>query len=341
MKRILALLCGLLLLAGCAGNPSQPENKQYNATFLTLFDTVTTIVGKAESEESFRQTAQQIHDDLLVYHRLFDIYNEYEGVTNLKTVNDAAGKEPVFVDRAIIDLLLDCKAYCDLTGGRVNVALGSVLHLWHVARNEGIDDPVHAALPDRDELIAAAQHVSMDNVIIDEEASTVFLSDPDMRLDVGAVAKGWAAQRAAEKAPEGLLISVGGNVVATGPKDKDGTAWVVGVQDPDGGDSHLHTLYLTNGSVVTSGDYQRTYTVDGKAYHHIIDPDTLYPAAHWRSVSVVCGDSGLADALSTALFLLPREEGQKLLTECGAEAMWLDGAGNRFYSPGFEAMIRT
>ena len=152
MKRLLALLCGLLMLTGCAGKPSQPDKKQYNATFLTLFDTVTTIVGKAEDEADFRQTAQQIHDDLLVYHQLFDIYHEYEGMNNLKTVNDAAGKEPVKVDRAVIDLLLDCKTYYGLTEGRVNAAMGSVLHLWHVARNGGIDDPVHAALPDMEEL---------------------------------------------------------------------------------------------------------------------------------------------------------------------------------------------
>ena len=81
--------------------------------------------------------------------------------------------------------------------------------------------------------------------------------------------------------------------------------------------------------------------VDGVRYHHIIDPDTLHPGAFWRSVTIVCDDSGLADALSTALFLLPLEEGQKLLDQCGAEAMWLDAEGNQYYSPGFNALIRT
>ena len=339
MKRILCALLILTLLTGCNA-PDQPEQTLYDATFLTLFDTITTIRGHADSEEAFRETAQAIHDELLRYHQLFDIYNDYEGLNNLKTVNDQAGIAPVEVDRAIIDLLSDCRDYAELTGGRVNVAMGSVLNLWHIARNEGIDDPANARLPDMAALEEAAKHCDIDAVIIDGENSTVFLSDPAMRLDVGAVAKGWAAQRAAEKAPAGLLISVGGNVCATGPKDEDGTPWVVGVNDPDGG-NYLHTIYVTGGSVVTSGDYQRAYMVDGKVYHHIIDPDTLYPAVHWRSVSVVCEDSGLADALSTALFLLPLEEGQQLLTQCGAEAMWLDGADNRFYSTGFEKLIRT
>ena len=341
MKRLISgllLLC--LLLSGCAEN-KEPELKQYNATFLTLFDTVTTIVGRAESEDAHMEAAQAIHDELLIYHRLFDIYNDYEGLNNLKTVNDNAGIQPVVVDRAIIDLLLSCKAYYELTGGRVNVAMGSVLALWHEARNDGLNDILNAYLPDGEKLAAAAAHMDLDAVVIDEEASTVFITDAGTRLDVGAVAKGWSAQRVAETAPEGLLISVGGNVCATGPKDENGTPWRVGVQNPNGGEGYLHTLNITGGSVVTSGDYQRCYMVDGKIYHHIIDPDTLYPSNYWRSVTIICADSGLADALSTALFLLPLEAGMALAEKCGAEALWVNEAGEQFYTPGFDDLIRT
>ena len=192
------------------------------------------------------------------------------------------------------------------------------------------------------DLKASFNAAGIDEIIIDEEAGTVFIQDADMRLDVGAVAKGWAAQKVAEQAPENLLISVGGNVCATGPKDDKGTPWVVGVQDPDkSNEEYLHTIYVSSGSVVTSGDYQRVYVVDGKSYHHIIDPETLYPSEYWRSVTIVCEDSGLADMLSTALFLLPKEEGQKLLDEYDAKALWVDLEGNIFYSPGFKDLIRT
>jgi thiamine biosynthesis lipoprotein len=327
-------------LGGCTAADTQSETKIYEATFLTLFDTVTVIKGGAESKDAFSEIAYAIHDELLEYHQLFDIYNDYEGITNLKTVNDRAGEEPVKVDPRIIELLLDCKEYYNLTGGKVNVAMGSVLYLWHVARENGFNDPQNAKLPDDAKLQEAALHTALDAVIIDEEASTVFISDPSVRLDVGAVAKGWAAQRAAENAPSGLLISVGGNVCATGPKDANGTPWVVGIQNP-AGDDYLHTLYVSGGCLVTSGDYQRYYVVDGSQYHHIIDPETLYPGAFWRSVTIVCEDSGLADALSTALFLLPLEDGQKLLEQCGAEAMWVDAEGNQYYSTGFKALIRT
>ena len=342
MKKLLIyVLAAAVLLTGCSATGPAPEQKQYTATFLTLFDTVTTILGRAENEEAFRETTQAIHDELLAYHQLFDIYHEYDGINNLKTINDSAGIAPVKVDTRIIQLLQDCKDYYDATNGRVNVAMGSVLQLWHEARNDGINDPVHARLPDWDALQAAASHTDLDCVIIDEAASTVYISDPAVQLDVGAVAKGWSTQRVAEHAPGGMMISVGGNVCATGPKDDTGTPWVVGIQNVDGSSDYLHTVYVSDGCVVTSGDYQRTYMVDGKLYHHIIDPDTLYPSAYWRSVTVVCKDSGAADALSTALFLLPQEAGQELLDRYDAEALWVDAEGNKFYSPAFQTLIRT
>ena len=340
MKRFISVLIILcLVLGGCAAPPKDAE-KRYTATFLTLFDTVTTIVGQAESEEAFQQSSQTIHDQLLVYHRLFDIYEEYEGVNNLKTVNDNAGIAPVKVDKAIVDLMLDCREYCGQTGGKVNAAMGSVLRLWHDARSDGIRDPANAYLPDMEKLEAAAQHISFDNVVIDQAASTVYLSDPHLRLDVGAIAKGWAAQRVAENAPSGMLISVGGNVCATGPKTDEGDPWVIGIQDPYS-DGNLHSVYLSQGCVVTSGDYQRTYMVDGRKYHHIIDPETLMPSTHWQSVTVVCADSGLADALSTALFVLPLEEGRALAEKFEAQAFWFAAPGEEYMTPGFEEIIRT
>ena len=339
MKRFFSLILAILLLSGCSLTQSQP--KQYNATFLELFDTVTAMTGLSDSQETFTTNAQAIRDALEVYHQLFDIYNDYDGINNLKTINDNAGIAPVKVDRKIIDLLLDCKAYYHLTGGLVDVTMGAVLQLWHEARSDGLDDPAHAYLPDQAALEEAATHRGWEYIVIDEDASTVYISDPDVSLDVGAIAKGWAAQRVSAIIPQGMMLSVGGNVCAPGPKDEQGTRWVVGVQNPDGGNEYLHTIYLSSGSVVTSGDYQRCYMVDGKIYHHIIDPATLYPSSHWRSVTIVCDDSGLADALSTALFLLPLEDGKALLERCGANAMWVDLDGECYYTPGFEEIIRT
>ena len=95
-------------------------------------------------------------------------------------------------------------------------------------------------------------------------------------------------------------------------------------------------MRLARGSVVTSGDYQRYYIVDGTRYHHIIDPETLYPGKQWRAVTVIMDDSGLADALSTTLFLLDQKAGQKVLDRYGAVAMWIREDGTQIFSPGYE-----
>lgn len=351
--RAAALLIAALLLAlsGCSGTtvpePSGSETAagnselaRYQATFLELFDTVTAIVGYAADEQSFSDMVSAFHDELEEYHQLYDIYNDYEGVTNIKTINDNAGGDPVEVDQRIIDLLLFAREMYESTGGRTNVMMGSVLSLWHDARENGINNPDRSYLPDSEELEAANEHTGMDALVIDDEANTVQITDPEASLDVGAVAKGYAVQRVCDDMPEGLLVSVGGNVCATGPRPTDGSDWVVGVQDPDGGTSdYLLTVNVTSGSIVSSGDYQRYYTVDGVRYGHIIDPDTLYPPTYWRAVSVLVNDSGLGDALSTALFCMDQESGQELLDKYNAVAVWIDYDGSLIYSDGFAGYV--
>lgn len=334
MKRLLWLIGALLLLSGC-GTGMQ----RYEATYWDVFDTVTTVTGYAAGQAEFDAAAREIHDALLEYHRLYNIYESYDGLRNLKTVNDQAGIGPVPVDERILSLLQFAQTAWTETGSRVNAAMGSVLALWHDAREQALEDPDRAALPDRSALEEAALHTDLSALELDLEAGTAFLTDPDMALDVGALAKGYAVEQVAAAAPDHFLISVGGNVCATGPKP-DGTPWTVAVENPDGGD-FLKLLYAEDRSVVTSGDYQRYFELDGVRYHHIIDPDTLEPAAYWRSVTVVADSSAAADCLSTALFTLPQAEGQRLLDQWGAEALWIGRDGAQVMSPGFSAYLAS
>lgn len=329
MKKILPFVLLLLLLTGCSA-----KKEAYQVTWLDAFDTVINMKGYASSQKEFDNIAQQVHQELLECHQLFDVYNDYPDTVNLKTVNDNAGIAPVTVDERIMELLTDCRDFYSLTNGRVNAAMGSVLRLWHDARTAGLDDPAHAFLPDRAALEAAAEHISFDTVLLDEANRTVFITDSRQLLDVGAIAKGWTGQRLSELLPDGYLLSLGGNVVAKGTKP-DGSSWSIGVQSPFDLEEYLLTVEIASGSLVTSGDYQRYYEVDGKTYHHIIDPDTLMPSEYWRSVTILCPDSGLADCLSTALFLLPLEEGEALIEKCGAEALWIDAEGDMYPSENF------
>lgn len=298
-------------------------------------------MGYAKTQEEFDGYAQQIRSRFEELNRLYDRFHEYQGVNNICTINRNAGAAPVAVSPEILDLLEFSVEMYDQGEGVVNIALGPVLAIWHDYMATYAGDAQGAVLPPMEDLEAANAFTDITKVQIDRQAGTVYLEE-GMLLDVGAVAKGYAVEQVCQTAPEGLLISVGGNVRATGPKPQDKAAWVVGVQNPEGSKSdYLHTIYVKDVSVVTSGDYQRYYTVEGVPYHHIIDPATLYPAGYWRSVTVLCPDSGLADGLSTALFTLPQAEGQALLDLYEAQAMWVDLEGSLLYSPGFQPYIRT
>ena len=319
------------------------KDQRFHAEFLKLFDTVTQIVGYAKNKEEFTQIATDVHDQLETYHRLYDIYNDYEGIANIKTINDNAGKGPVKVDQKIIDMLKRAEEAYEKTDGTVNVAMGSVLSIWHDYRTWGIDDPETAKIPPMEELKAAALHTDFSKVIIDEAASTVYLKDPDMRLDVGAIAKGYATEQAAEflesKGVDHVLLSVGGNIRAIG-KRADGKPWKLDIQNPDTDSEKtaIDTLALDGLSLVSSGDYERFYMVDGVKYHHIIDPATLMPAAYFRAVSIVCRDSGWGDALSTAIFNMPYERGLALVESMkGVEAMWVMPDESIRTSSGYDA----
>ncbi len=343
-----AVLLALTLIF-CALLPScAPATQKFSAYSLDLFDTATTITGYETSKEKFDQISGELLSLLGEYHRLFTIYHRFEGLENLCTVNEVkdGAHRVVKVDQKIIDLLLYAKEMYALTDGRVNIAMGSVLSIWHDYRTAGLDEPWAAELPPQELLDEAAKHTDINNLIIDEENSTVFISDPQMTLDVGAVAKGYAVEMAAqylrEKGYFTYVVNVGGNVRAVENKP-GGKKWTAGIENPgiESDQTYLRYLQISDLSVVTSGSYQRYYTVNGTDYHHIIDPVTLYPAQGYLSVSVVCRHSGMGDALSTALFCMSYEDGLALVESLeDVEVLWVLPDGEQKTSSGFSKYER-
>ena len=312
---------------------------------MDYFDTVITVVGYENTKEEFDKVTDEILSQFAEYHRLYSIYHRFEGLENLCTVNDLTdgAHRTVTVDKRIIDMLLYSKEMYTVTGGMVNVAMGSILSLWHNYRELGMDNPAEASLPPVESLRTAAGHTDIAGLIIDAESSTVTLTDPLMKLDVGAIAKGYATECVAryleERGITGYVLNVGGNIRTVGSKP-DGTPWTVGVENPLGED-YLAYLQLNGESVVTSGSYQRYYYVDGKRYHHIIHPDTQMPAEGFLSVSVICMDSGLGDAMSTALFCLTQEKGLELVESMpSVEAMWVTDDGAKTVSSGWNVYVK-
>ena len=337
MKKIISLFLFISIacsLVACNITTNEPQyTTRAKEISRTHFNTISAIYTYADTDNTNIEKYAKICDDMLLYyHKLFDIYYEYSGVNNIKTINRNAGKNAIKVDRELVDFLLYCKQLYTLTNGKTNIMLGSVLNLWHEAREIAGADFGYLRpedLPTEAELEEANTHTSIDLLVIDEEACTVYISDPEASIDVGAIAKGYAVdaiyQRLKDEGADSVVLNIGGNIRTFGLKP-NGDEWVSGIRDPLGqaADSIKCRLSIGEASIVTSGDYERFFISGEKKYHHIIDPVTLVPAEYFASVSIISNESGLSDALSTALFCMSYEDGAKLVKGIdNVEVLWV------------------
>ena len=285
------------------------EPEVQSQTYFDAFDTISTLYDYS-GDKDFSTVGDTVGRMMQDYHELYDIYHAVPDKSNLYTVNNAGG-EWVAVDEKIIELLewgIDIYA---LTEGEVNIAMGSVTTLWKSALKSG-------RLPTEAELATAALHTDITKIEIDRSTSAVRLADPEMTLDVGAVAKGFTEEKIAEwlisEGKRGYAIDMGGNLRAIGTKPS-GEGFTTGIRNPnvdEGG--FVETFTLSDEASATSGGYERFYEIGGIKYHHIIDKDTLAPQDKYLSVSIVTKSAALADALSTAVFCMTEDEISELLT---------------------------
>ncbi|MBQ7624957.1 MAG: FAD:protein FMN transferase [Clostridia bacterium] len=323
MKRLLIILFCVFLCAapsGCAGKG------QYTDYEYECFDTVTSFTAYGVGREDFDRFKDYAFSELKRYDALFDIFEKHDGVYGLYDLNrDEKRTEGVEVPSEIYDLLEECVNAYDLTDGRVDCTLGTVLSKWRDARET-------LTLPDMEELKRLNEYNGIDNLILSD--GKVRFANDVMQLDVGAVAKGYACEKIAEGLKsldcKAFILSAGGNVVTCGEKD-----YKIGVRGSDG--VSVSVVLLThNEAVVTSGGYYRAAEIDGKVYHHIIDPQTLMPAEKVKSATVVSPSSALADALSTYLFQLEADEAFKAAEKLGVQCVIEDASGNILCSPGLK-----
>ena len=292
--------------------------KRFSVTYTDVFDTVTTFTACCKSEKRFTELSQTVHDELKRIDAIFNIYDEKSTAFAVNTEKNAE------ICGDMYQVLLVSREFYDKTGGKLNIAMGSVLSLWHDFRENG------RQLPEKEALVSASGHTDMENLFFTNDRAA--LNDPEMTLDFGAVAKGYAADAVSRLLDCDYILNLGGNVYAGGHKD-GGSKWSVGIENPDGG--ILTVLSVSDVSVVTSGDYQRYRELDGIKYHHIIDCETLCPSELYRSVTVIHTSSLTADALSTALFCMDIESGRALAAEYGAEALWMKKDGTLVRTGGF------
>lgn len=295
---------GAAALTGCSPASSGPSDRPSDAvtgsTF--AFDTFCTFTVYGDDEAPAKLSAACAR-----YDKLFDLYDP---ASDIARVNDAGGGAATAVDRETAELVAEALAFCASARGLFDITVGAVSTLWDFEK--GIR-------PADDSIADALQHVDWKLVDVDVEASTVRLTDPAAKIDLGGIAKGFVADRLCklledETTATGAALSLGGNIAYFGSKP-DGTPWNTGIRDPNdpGGSRTVGTAHLDGGSLVTSGLYERTFELDGETYWHILDPRTGMPVAtDTVSVTVACPSSTTADALSTTLFVAGSRDGAAL-----------------------------
>lgn len=328
---LVLLFCLVPLLSSCARFPA----KRYAKVIDGPFDTGTQLVIYTRNASDAAAFFERFENGLSDWDELADIYYEYDGLNNLRTLNLSAGNAPVELDPRLLDLLEYGLSMREATGGRVDLLLGSVLSLWHACREAGLDDPEHARIPTDEELAEAGEISRRATLEIDRDAGTAYLPIAGSSVDVGAFAKGYATETICREMETlgytDFAANVGGNLRTSGTAA--GKPWELSVRDPNGEGTVRSIARKGSVALATSGSYQRFYTVDGVRYHHIVDPDTNAPAAlGWTSVSVLTADARVADVLSTALFLLGYEEGVSLLSGAFApvSAFWIADDGTTY-----------
>ncbi len=333
MKKTILSICLLLLVTSC----NKSDVKMYHNTTLTAgFDTYLTIQCATNDEKIFNDNFDKAVNEFSTSHQLFDIYHNYPGINNLKTINDNAGIAPVKVDDRIIQLLQLSKDLYTLSDGEFDVTMGSLLKVWHHYRDDGIEAMKSGKLgkiPTKEELEKASACIGWKYVEIDESNKTVFINNPCTSLDVGGIAKGFTAENMARLLENNNVstgvVDAGGDTQTIGTK-LDKTPWRVGIRHPQGDGSIIALTAEGSMSFVTSGDYERFYVgEDGNTYHHIIDPKTLYPSRHYKSVTIITKNGAIADAFSTILFILSYEDGLALINKYNSQhdddisAIWI------------------
>lgn len=329
MRRILAVLLALLLLAGCAA-PVDQAQPRYETTFFAM-DTVMTLRLYEGGDEALLEQAQARVEEL---EGLWSVTDEGSEIYALN--RDGEGK----LSPETADLLDTALAMCEGTGGALDISIYPVLRTWGFTTGE-------YAVPDRETIAALLPMVDYTQV----GRETIYATLPDgMEIDLGSVAKGctgwWLTYLLLENGVTSALLDLGGNIQTIGARP-DGSPWRVAIHDPEG-EGNLGVVEVVDQAVITSGGYERYFEEDGVRYWHILDPKTGWPARSGLSSVTVVGDNaaaqrdsgGMCDALSTALFVMGREEAvdfwRQYRDEWGFELILVEEDGSVTVTAGLE-----
>ena len=257
--------------------------------------------------------------------RIEKLISSWDVASQTSEINRNSGIKPVAVNPELFELINNAIAISKLTDGAFDISYASMDRIWKF-------DGSMTRIPSKEQIKTSIAKVGFENIILDEEKSTVFLKTPGMKIGFGAIGKGYAADKA-----KALLIKNGvtsGIINASGDmntwgKQPDGSEWKVAITNPLDKNKVFALLPITNGAVVTSGNYEKYVNFNGKRYSHIIDPRTGYPASGIISVTVFAPKAELADALATSVFVMGKEAGLDRINQLPkVECIIIDDKGN-------------
>ena len=254
----------------------------------------------------------RIEDAIAEIRRIEKLLTTFNEESQTSLVNRFAGIRPVKVDREVLDLIRRAKRISDVTQGAFDITYGSIdKRLWNF-------DTTMTSLPDPETAKQSVHLINYQNVILDEKNSTVFLKEKGMRIGFGGIGKGYAAERAKyillQKGVKSGIVNAAGDLTAWG-KQPTGEDWTIGIADPDSARNSFSYFSISEMAVATSGNYEKFVMIGGKKYSHTIDPKTGLPVGGIKSVTIICPNAEIADAMATPVMIMGMTVGLNMVNQ--------------------------
>jgi thiamine biosynthesis lipoprotein len=294
-------IMALLVCTAACSTTSKSKLEVYSreaAKMGTVFQVTALDPRQADAEKAVEAAFAEID-------RIEALISSWDPQSQTSAINRQAGQQPVQVDRELYELIRRSKKVSELTRGIFDISYASMDAVWKF-------DGSMTDIPSEAEIARSVELIGYEHIILDDERSTVFLQREGMKIGFGAIGKGYAANRCKALMQEmGInngVVNAGGDLVSWG-KQAGGDDWTIGIANPALEESAISWLSVNDMAVVTSGNYERYVEIDGKRFSHIIDPRTGWPAEALKSVTIICPDAELADALATSVFIMGIEDG--------------------------------
>lgn len=335
-NRLTSMLASCLVvvsLAGCVGvslgrSPVVVKRAQMH------MGTMVSITAVASDKETGRKAIQAGFDEIK---RLERMLSTWVASSELSQVNAEAGRHPVRVSRETFEIVAKSLEIARLTDGGFNIAVGPAVELWSVTERQFV--------PNNRELEELKDLVDWTSIQLDPDKRSIFLPRRGMKIDVGGIGKGYAADRAAMEmkrtGAQGGIVALAGDIKAFGALP-NAEGFPVGIKHPRQEEALIAEIDLRDEAISTAGDYERFFERDGIRYHHILDPKTLQPARTCQSVTVIGREGTQVDGLDTGIFVLGPERGMALVERLpGVEAVIVDDQGRVMVSSGLRTRLRV